>query len=202
MNNHIIILLILVNLLLMQIPSVSAWNWNTHEEIVAINYYSLPPDIQQNLDLSAMKDGAEAPDFKFFDFSNHRYPNSYNKASYWLNQGQYYYKTGDYHYASYCYGVASHYITDSFCAPHCGTNDNKLYHVLYEAEASFSTPQYIQSTDDLSSSLYNGRVNGEISWNDWMQTKNRSNIQKPLNQATSTSYTAIYQSIIDSYFIN
>lgn len=185
----------------MQIPAVSAWNWNTHEEIVENNYYSLPLNIRENLDLSTMKDGADAPDFQFFDFSNHRYPNSYNKSVYWLNQGQHYYKAGNYHYASYCYGVASHYITDSFCAAHCTTNENKLYHLLYEVEAIFITPQYIPYNGNLSSALSNGHVNGRIYWNDWMQTKNKSDIENALNQATSTSYNTIYQSITGSYFI-
>lgn len=195
MNKNIIMLLLLMNLLIMQIPAVSAWNWNTHEKITENNYYTLPSDIQQNLDLSTMKEGAAAPDFRFFDFSNHHYPNSYDKSVYWLNQGQYYYKTHNYHYASYCYGIASHYITDSFCAPHCASEDNKLYHLLYEAEAIFLTPQYTPYSNDLSSSLYNSRINGEIYWNDWLQTKNKLDIQNPLNQATITSYNALYQSL-------
>lgn len=198
MNKSLIMCLFLIGVFFVQIPAASAWNWNTHEEIVESNYNSLPSDIQQNLSLDAMKDGSIDPDFKFFDFKYHSYPNSYGKAEEWLNKGQYYYEIGDYYYASYCYGVASHYITDSFSAPHCAGSSGPN-HTLYEARASFLTPEVIQSTDDLHSAMNKVSLNGKANWNDWLKSKNNFDIQNDLNKGTSASYNAINGSISNSH---
>ncbi|HML06435.1 MAG TPA: zinc dependent phospholipase C family protein [Methanobacterium sp.] len=194
MNKPILMSLFLILAFFIQIPAASAWNWNTHQEIVENNYNSLPTDMKQNLNLEAMKDGSDDPDFKFFDFKNHSYPNSYGKAEEWLNRGQYYYKTGDYYYASYCYGVASHYIADSFCAPHdAGVSGPD--HTLYEAQASFLRPEMINSNENLNSAMIEGVSSGKSDWNDWLKTKNNSDVQNDMNRATGASYNAIYNSI-------
>ena len=198
MNKSWIMCFFLIGVVFTQIPTASAWNWNTHQEIVESNYNSLPSDIKQNLNLDAMKDGSDDPDFKFFDFKYHSYPDSYKKSEEWLNRGQYYYKTGDYYYASYCYGVASHYITDSFSAPHCAGVSGPN-HTLYEAKASFLRPEMIQSNDNLNSALIEGNLKGKTNWNDWLKIKNDSYIQNDMNRATVASYNAIYGSIINSY---
>lgn len=198
MNKPIIICLFLIGVFFIQIPAASAWNWNTHEEIVESNYNSLPSDIKQNLSLDAMKEGSIDPDFKFFDYKYHSYPNSYGKAEEWLNKGQYYYEIGDYYYASYCYGVASHYITDSFSAPHCADASGPN-HTLYETRASFITPEEVNSNDNLNSAINKASSNGKSNWNQWLQSKNDSDIQNDLNIATSTSYNAIQGSIINSH---
>jgi hypothetical protein len=145
-----------------------------------------------------MKEGSMDPDFKFFDFKYHVYPDSYGKAEEWLNKGQYYYEIGDYYYASYCYGVASHYITDSFSAPHCAGASGPN-HTLYEAKASFITPEVVNSTDDLNAAMNKASSNGKSNWNQWLQSKNESDIQNDLNTATSTSYNAIQDSISNSH---
>ncbi len=177
---------------------VSAWDWNTHEEIVETNYHSLPLDMQQNLDLSMMKKGSLAPDFVFFDFKYHSYPSSYEKSVYWLSKGQSYYKKGNFYYASYCYGVASHYITDSFSAPHAA-GAGGLQHNIYEIKGSFLKPKMVQVKGDLKSSLYNGDLNGVKSWEMWIKNRNDSIIQKDLDHATGASYNAIYTSISGAY---
>lgn len=197
MNKSLIISLFLIGAFFIQIPAASAWNWNTHEEIVESNYNSLPDNIKQNLDLNAMKEGSMDPDFKFFDFKYHSYPNSYGKAEEWLNRGQQYYKDGDYYYASYCYGVASHYIADSFAAPHCAGVSGPN-HTLYEAKASLLRPEVIQSNEDLNTAMVNGQSKGKTDWNDWLNSKKDSDIQNDMNTATSASYNAIYESISNS----
>jgi hypothetical protein len=154
--------------------------------------------MKQNLNLEAMKDGSDDPDFKFFDFKYHHYPDSYGKAQEWLNRGQEYYKNGDYYYASYCYGVASHYITDSFSAPHCAGASGPN-HTLYEAKASLLNPEMIQSNEDLNSAMIEGQSSGRADWNDWLKSKKNSDIQNDMNMATSASYNAIYGSISSSY---
>lgn len=196
--NKIIILAIFLVAASINMSAVSAWDWNTHEEIVENNYHSLPGDMQQNLDLNMMKKGSLAPDFVFFDFKYHSYPNSYEKSIYWLSKGQSYYKKGNFYYASYCYGVASHYITDSFSAPHAA-GVGGLQHNIYEIKGSFLKPKIVQVKGDLKSSLYTGDLNGTKSWELWTKTKNDSLIQNDLNHATGASYNAIYSSISDAY---
>ncbi|MGB9937716.1 MAG: zinc dependent phospholipase C family protein [Methanobacterium sp.] len=194
MIKPLIMSFILICLFLTGINTVSAWNYNTHQEIVESNYNSMPADIKQNLNLNAMKDGSDDPDFRFMDFKNHGYPNSYGKAEEWLNKGQYYYKNGDYYYASYCYGVASHYITDSFSAPHTAGASGPN-HTLYEAKASFLSPQIIQSTGDLNSAMSEEQLSGKNNWNNWLKSEDNFIIQSDLNKATSVSYNTMYESI-------
>lgn len=197
MNKAIILAIFLVAVSI-NISAVSAWDWNTHEEIVESNYHSLPEDMQQNLNLNLMKKGSTAPDFVFFDFKYHSYPNSYEKAIYWLNKGKFYYKKGDFYYASYCYGVASHYITDSFSAPHAA-GVGGIQHNIYEIKGSFLKPKMIQIKGDLKSNMYKGDLNGAKSWNMWIKSKNDSLIQNDLDHATGASYNAVYSSLNDAY---
>ena len=199
--NKAIILAIFLVVVSTNISSVTAWDWITHEEIVESNYYSLPGDIQHNLNLDLMKKGSMTPDFVFFDFKYHSYPNSYGKAVYWLNKGGFYYKNSDFYYASYCYGVASHYITDSFSAPHAA-GVTGLQHIIYEAKASFIKPEVVEVTGNLNSTMYNGDLNGEKSWKIWIKNKNDSLIQNDLDHATGASYNAILDSLNDTYPIN
>lgn len=198
MKTPILTSIFLILVLFIQIPAASAWNWNTHQEIVENNYNSLPTDIKQNLNLDAMKDGSDDPDFKFFDFKYHSYPNSYGKADEWLNRGQEHYKNGDYYYASYCYGVASHYIADSFAAPHCAGVSGPD-HTLYEAQASFLRPEMTNSNGDLNSVMSEGVLSGKSDWNDWLKTKSNLDIQNDMNKATGASYASIYNSLNDAY---
>ncbi len=198
MNKLIIMSIFLITIPLLQMSAVSAWNWNTHQEIIENNYYSLPPDMQQNLNLEVMEKGSNDPDFLFFDFKYHSYPHSYEKATYWLNKGQINYRDGNYYYASYCYGTASHYIADSFAAPHAAGISGPN-HILYEAKASFLKPEVVKVTEDLNSTLYSGDFNGEKNWNNWINSRNDSLIQNDLDQATGASYNAIYSSLNDTY---
>ena len=198
MNKVIIMSVFLITIPLLQVSSVSAWNWNTHQEIVESNYHSLPQSMQQNLNLEIMEKGSNDPDFVFFDFKYHSYPNSYDKATYWLNSGQINYKDGNYYYASYCYGVASHYISDSFAAPHAVSTSGPN-HLLYEAKASFLKPEAVKVTGDLNSTMHNGDLNGEKSWNNWINGGNDSLIQNNLNEATGASYNAMYSSLSNAY---
>ncbi|MGB9979205.1 zinc dependent phospholipase C family protein [Methanobacterium sp.] len=157
MNKTIILAIFLV--IASNISTVSAWDWITHDEIAESNYYSLPEDMQHNLNLDLIKKGSISPDFIFLDFKYHSYPNSYGKAIYWLNKGQSYYKKGDFYYASYCYGVSSHYITDSFSAPHAAGMTG-VQHLIYETKASFLKPEVVDVTGSLNSTMYKGDLNG------------------------------------------
>lgn len=191
MKKTLKILLLLIAVSLIQIAPAEAWSATTHHEIADKTYYALPFDVQEKLSLEAMRDGSDDPDVKFFDFENHRYPASYDKATYWLNKGKNSYNEGDYSYASYCFGVASHYISDSFSAPHCEAGSSSLAHTLYETRAMFLTPQITYSNGNLKSMLAEGNVVGKADWEDWLGNEDDSYIQKDLNNAASASYVAI-----------
>lgn len=213
MNKALIISLFIITVSLFQAPTSFAWNPNTHYEIVENNYKAMPYDVQQKLSLEDMKDGADDPDFKFFDFSNHSYPNSFERADYWLKKAKIHYKMGDYKYASYCFGVASHYISDTFCAPHSARNGKGFNHVIYELQGSSISPkvtlyaanQYSSGntnnlSGDLKSILCEGYLNGEDSWNNWIRNRDNSYVQKDLNQASGASFNAMNRAIIESNF--
>ncbi len=109
-------------------PAADAWSWTTHSDIVDVVYNGLPPEVQKNLNLQTMKDASNEPDEVFKDYTLHNYPNSYGKAKSWLDKGKAAYDKGDYNEASYDYGVASHYISDSFSAPHCVSKEKSSDH--------------------------------------------------------------------------
>lgn len=173
----------------------AAWTWETHTDIADECYYSLPSDVQQKLSLDAMRIGSNEPDTRFFDFNYHHYPSSHAKATYWLDKGKYSYENGNYNYASYCFGVASHYISDSFCAPHCVNTGTFFYHSLYEIEASFLTPQINDPYRSFNPKRDNVLLEGNNSWNSWMKNRDDFYIQNDLNKAVSASYSAIRKCI-------
>lgn len=183
-------LLLVLMFALIQAPTAVAWTTVTHDDIVDVVYYSLPTDAQQNLSLEIMRSGSDDPDFKFFDFSYHHYPASYTKVDYWLYRGELAYKNGDYEQASYSFGVASHYVSDSFCAPHC-VSATTGYHTLYEVQATLLTPQLTYKSGNLKTLMANGHLKGQYSWNSWMTNRDPSYVQADLNRAASACYVAI-----------
>jgi len=178
-------------------PSASAWHWNTHKNIAEGIYYSMPVDIQHNLNLSEMKRGAAAPDLVFKDnkYKGHRYPKTYVKAENWLEKGKIAYQEGNYSYASYCFGVSSHYITDSYVAPHC-TDSSKSDHRSYEKKSKNMKPSAEgYRNESLKSSLAEAYKTGETRWNLWLEKGNMTLVQQDLNNATSIAYSAIRKNV-------
>jgi hypothetical protein len=88
-------------------------------------------NIKKNLDLSEMKKGANYPDKLDKDNKNlHAYPLSVNKTEENLKKAMTYYhmardaktatdRTKYYKQESFFLGCATHYISDTFAAPHC-----------------------------------------------------------------------------------
>jgi len=179
---------------LILLPCDFAWTWSTHSQIVEKIYESLPTSIQKNLDLNEMKDGSNDPDEKFHDFSNHNYPNSYYKANEWLKKGKIAYNNKNYYFASYCYGVASHYISDTYSAPH-SANDKSYLHSIYENQANKLKSSISYFNNDLYTSMKQGDAQGEKDWSNWKKTRKSSIVQNDLNRATSATYLAIKNSI-------
>lgn len=190
---NLILVISILSLILM--PVSDAWTWKTHSDIVDVVYYGLPVDVQQKLDLNAMRDGSNDPDEKFHDFTYHSYPKSYDKAKMWLDQGKASYDKGDYSNASYDYGVASHYISDTFSAPHAVSGENYADHSKYENHAKKLNPIATSVNGDLNTIMQDGKNQGAVSWNSWLQPHDDSIIQNDLNKGASASLSAIKDSI-------
>jgi hypothetical protein len=191
-----LLLLIFVTALIVQLSPAAAWSIPTHYEIAEKTYYALPADVQSKLSLELMIKGAGDPDLKFLDYQYHKYPANQAKVDYWLNIGNIEYKSGNYDDASYSFGVASHYISDGCCPPHCMNNVSSYYHFIYELSALPLTPEINKSSGDINLIMKNDHLEGKDSWQSWIKSKNNIYIQNDLNRAVSVSYTAINKSII------
>lgn len=190
-NRILKILMVFLLAVPLLISPAAAWNLQTHETLASKVYYSLPTSVQHNLNLAKMKEGSIAPDVVFKDNAKHQYPATITQAQNWLNKGKAAYKSKNYSYASYCFGVASHYITDSFSAPHCVTGEPLSIHYAYEAQAAKMTPSIRYVGGNLNSVLYSGYLQNQIDWNLWLKTKNPSITQRDLNNAGSAAYSII-----------
>lgn len=189
------VLVIFMMFVLTLAPSSEAWGWKTHSDIVDAIYYGLPPEVQKNLNLQTMRDASNDPDEVFKDFNSHSYPNSYTKAKSWLDKGKAAYERGDYNEASYDYGVASHYISDTFSAPHCVSKEKESDHTKYEDQAKSLKPTATYISGDLNTMMKDGYTQGAASWNEWLQTKNTAIVQNNLNAGASAALSAIKDSI-------
>jgi hypothetical protein len=189
------IFLILIIITLSTIPSSFAWSWETHSQIIDTVYHGLPSDVQKNLNLELMKNASNDPDEKFKDFTYHSYPKSYEKAKIWLDNGKTAYDKGEYAEASTDYGIASHYISDTFSAPHCVSKESSSDHSSYENQGSKLTPTATYKGGDLKTLMENGFTQGGTSWNHWLETKNTNIVQNNLNDAASVTLSAISNSI-------
>lgn len=147
--------------------------------------------VQHHLNLNEMKKGSIAPDTVFQDQINHLYPNSYPKAVSWLKAGRTAYRSGNYNYASYCFGVASHYITDTFAAPHCYRGETHDQHVAYEQQATNMRPSIRYMSGTIRYILSSGYIQGNKDMKTWFKTKSSVIVQKDLNNGASAAYSMI-----------
>ena len=187
--SRIIILLLAMTLIFA--PTSSAWNGKTHSNIVDQVYHSMPASLQSKLNLNAMRDGSNDPDQVFHDTRDHSYPFSYTKAIYYLKLGKSYYNQENYIKASKDFGIASHYISDTFSAPHCVSREKSSLHQSYERKADKLTPHTTSVKGDLNTLLKNGKITGKSDWNHWIKSKNTYYVQKDLNKAASVTFFAI-----------
>jgi len=176
------LIFLLLILLILAIPQILAWDWENHKAIVDKLYYSIPYETQVKLDLEQLEIGSIAPDKDFHDNRLHHYPPSYNKTLFWLNQTKYYLSIGDYNNASYSFGVVTHYISDSFVAPHYVSGEEPKLHTKFEHQASTIKTKCKKRSYDLDEELKEATLN-EKDWGIWL--KNQTNIlpQKELEQA-------------------
>lgn len=189
------VFLIITIITLSTIPASSAWSGYTHSQIIDTVYQGLPSDVQNNLNLEVMENASIVPDKVFNDRTYHSYPKSYEKAKIWLDKGKAAYGAGNYQEASYDYGVASHYISDTFSAPHGVSKESSSDHSNYEKQGSKLKPTATYKTGDLKTLMENGYNQDGASWNEWMQTKDTKIVQNNLNDAASVTLSAICDSI-------
>lgn len=176
-------------------PVSSAWTWNTHSKIADSVYYSMPKNVQSKLSLSAMRDGSNDPDEKFKDYRRHSFSSSYTQAVHWLNKGTTAYKSKNYRSASKYFGIASHYISDTFSAPHSVSGESSSKHSSYENAAKKLKPTQTTMSGSLYNLMKSGYTHGKSDWKNWLKTKKTYYVQKDLNKATSVSSKAIKNSL-------
>lgn len=193
--NYSKLVMLLLAVCLVFAPVSDAWTWSTHSSIVDSTYYSLPYSVHSKLSLSAMRDGSNDPDQIFHDYRDHSYPYSYNKAIYYLNQGSNYYKQKKYYLASKSFGIASHYISDTFSAPHCVSGEKSSQHQAFENQASKLKPHSTTVTGSLKTIMYNGYISEKVDWKNWVKTRSTYYTQKDLNRAASVTTMAIKNSL-------
>ncbi len=162
-------------LMLVLAPFVSASNWDTHRAFAGSVYYNLNDSLRENLSLSLMEEGSIIPDKIFQDYKKHSFPLSYIEAKKWLQKTKTDLENKDYKNASLDFGIASHYIVDSFSSPHSFSGEDYASHKEYEDQAS-SDYLYAACNNEkikLQDALYTGSLNGGH-WITWTETRDRS----------------------------
>jgi len=173
------------------IPSVSAWGWNTHQMFVEKVYDSMPLELQDKLNLSLIKEGAIAPDKDFHDNVWHHYPLSYNLSLKWLDFDCH--NECNYTDASYGFGVAVHYISDSFVAPHNIKKENWKLHSEFEKQGNKYVSK-VKCNDynlDLKKNLEIGSENSK-DWGEWILNKDENIVYREIDQAMMLVYSTAF----------
>lgn len=169
--------------------------WKGHASLIEVVFDALPSEVKGNLNKDKMKESSNDPDEIFKDTVNHHYPASYEKATEWLGKAKDSYSAGDFDGASHCFGVASHYISDTFMAPHCVSREKSRDHHDFEVLTNEMTPIITTLQGDLESMMIEGVKQGKEDWHKWKNNKDNSIVQKELDMAGSAAYTAILNSL-------
>lgn len=184
MNKEVILVILALFLIL---PNCFAWQWETHQGIAEKLYDDMPRELQQKLNLSLMKEGSIAPDKVFHDNIFHNYPKSYTLALIWLNKG------GNWDNTSYNFGVAIHYISDSFSAPHYIIRESSKDHTEFERQAKNYIPKTKCSSYNLT--LKEGMETGSLNykdWGEWLLNKNKEIPEKEVDDAMKLVYSVAF----------
>lgn len=174
------------------LPISNAWDWNTHKLFVDRVYYSLN---LTELNLTLMEEGSITPDKDFKDTYLHHCPYSFGISTKWLRIAKEAYLKKDYENSSYAFGVASHYITDSFSNPHYLPTEPYLLHQRYEKQVDYYTSKTGCGfyTNDTNSTLFEESINSRRLWNSWLIKKDKkipeNQVGKAMELVYSTSLT-------------
>ena len=169
---------------------LSGWRWDTHQNLAETAFKSLPLDVQETLNLSAVREGAIAPDKDFRDNVHHRYPYSVPLSMQWLDEARVAYAIKDYDKASYAFGVASHYISDSFAGPHNINYESSDLHSLFERQVDSYQPLSACATGtvNIEDDLWQAATQGHQDWLEWIENKDRTIPQKETEAAVQLLY--------------
>ncbi len=182
---------ILILFIFFLIPSSLSWTWQGHQAVAESTFYQLPSTIRSNLNLSLIKYGSIVPDKIFHDNVLHHYPPSLNKTLFWLDIALKDYNSKNYNNASYALGVATHYISDSYSAPHYISKEPWNLHSLYEKQATYN---YIKprcsTTGTLEELLEKGSQQKET-WQIWLKDNQKRIPQNSIKEATQSTYSVI-----------
>jgi len=174
------------------IPLICAWGWPTHQQIAEAGYSSLPLEIQHKLNLTLIQEGAIAPDKDFHDTVLHSYPKSYEKAKFWLELTKQKYLNKEYNNASHSYGVLTHYISDTFAAPHNVKKEDSKLHSQFEKQPDKIKTKCFNKEFELHDELIKATENSK-DWYLWINNKSKEIPQKEVEQAMELIYPLTLQ---------
>mgnify|MGYP001617633596 CR=1 FL=1 len=166
-------------------PFATAWNWDTHPAIAESAYYRLDDSLREKLSLDLIKEGSIMPDKVFHDFTKHGFPRALPEAERWLRSTREFLNKQQYDNASLSFGIASHYITDSFAAPHSISGEPYPLHQLYEKQAAqnYFYAECTSESFELGDVLYTGSQQGKT-WGEWTDTRDAQLPQLAVRDAT------------------
>lgn len=181
-----ITLLVFINILFL----TSAWNWQTHEVFVESLYYTTNTSIELNLTL--LKIGSITPDKVFKDNARHSYPAALDEAKKWLSRAKEAYVSGNSNEASFTFGVASHYTSDMFAAPHNVKEESSKDHSYYEDQAEYSY-EFVPCMEDstlinLDKELEDAIRTKQEEWENWISSKDEKIPQNSVADAMQFFY--------------
>ena len=184
------------------ISNVDAWNSKGHQTVAEYAYYNSGFELQNKLNLTLMKQGSTAPDLVFHDVVKHHYPPSYYLAERWLQAAKDNYSLKDYNKASYAFGIASHYISDSFVAPHYISKEPSSLHSEFERIKNYSfNLECYKANFNLNQSLEQASKNKE-DWTKWTLTKDEEIPRRAYKGAlnlTSLVFLDIFNSTCNNF---
>ncbi len=180
----------LIILCLLLIPNSLAWGWKTHQNLVENVYDSFPRELQSKLNITLIREGSIAPDKVFRDNVLHHYPPAYKLALKWFNVSKESFYNNNYDNASYAFGVMSHYITDSFVAPHYIRKEDPKLHSEFERQVSNYIPKIkCEKVDyDLNRSLDEASKHKE-DWEPWLMSKDKLIPEQAAEEAEKLLYS-------------
>lgn len=157
-------------------------------------YIHHPPAYKVSLDLKEILSGSTYLDVK--DKKNkrlHGYPYTVKKTQIYLADARHYYKIGNYKKSSFYFGMASHYISDNYCASHCGIISNKDGY--YRLGDNLKPHESYLKFTGIKNMLHAGYLNGLSSSKKWNVKHNPVYVQNDLNKAVS-GCCSIYRNYI------
>jgi len=183
---------------LVMIQSVAAWNWDAHEAMVMSVYYRLDPALREHLSVERLAEGSIMPDKVFRDYQKHGFPRSLPEAERWLQSTHSFLAQEDYSNASLSFGIASHYLTDSFSAPHSISGEPYSLHQLYEDQASqaYDYAECPLNSFALAEAIMTGTEQGKT-WGSWVATRDAALPRHAVHDAT-LSLTTVASDVFNS----